>query len=453
MTRPPRLAARLLEFVVPSPYGADLLAELDDAYLARAAGGRLAQMRATAWYWRQVVSGNTFRLRAAATELRNAPLRSGATDPGPTKLPSGSDDVRFAVRSLLSAPRYSVAAILALALGIGAVTSIYSTVGGMIRNPLPFEDLETLLAVGEDKSRFTIQEDAEAWLHYADYSYVEELPAFSGIAGLRLRFATLTSPGEPLDVVVYEATANYFDFSGLVALHGRLPSTSQMRDGSVAVLSHEFWQRRFAGRPDVVGEELHMADTEAVVVGVLPPGATYPAGTDLYLPLRLAPELSASFDRGRLTALARLAPDVSLTQARAALTATSDRIAAVAPDSHAQHRLAAMPVRELATFGSSRLIAFLDGGGDLPAAARLRQRCEPAVGAHHSARQRDRRSGGPRVEQTATDPPAPRREPVPVARGRTVGQRAGGLGQRTSATTTRTPLDPVLLLRRRRNRG
>jgi putative ABC transport system permease protein len=229
--------------------------------------------------------------------------------------------MRRGVRSLRRDPASSAVAILALAVGIAATSTMFSVFSAVLLKPLPFRDLDRLVAIWKID---TAQPDA--WRgnglgNFADWR--RTLNSFEKMAAARNRSFTLTSFEDGGTPLMQEVSCEYFELLGVKMALGRSFGADECRPGGprVALLSHDLWQRLFAGDPGVLGRSTGFDGQPTEIVGVLPPGFDNPIfGLDVrvqaFLPLQVPAE-----GAGRLgfdaVVLARLRPDASLEQARA----------------------------------------------------------------------------------------------------------------------------------------
>ena len=244
-------------------------------------------------------------------------------------------DVTFALRQVARTPSFTLVAVLTLALGIGASTSIFSVVNGVMLRDLPYEEPDRLVTVWLDMT----ERDGplREWLTPADFEdfraepgLFEEMGAWGGWG------PTLTGLGDPEVLVAAAVTEGML--SGVLRAEpilGRdfLPEEDVPNGPDVAVLSHSFWQDRFAGDPGVIGRSVVLNEEPHTVVGVMPEGFAPPftSNAALWRPIQLDP---ASCGRGCYTirSVARLAPGVSLEAAQERASALAARLAEAYPD-------------------------------------------------------------------------------------------------------------------------
>src|SRR5262245_4186470 len=203
------------------------------------------------------------------------------------------DDFRVAVRSLKAAPLVTAAAVLSLALGIGANTAIFSLVNGLLLRPLPVVDPQRLAVVS------TGHGDLESF-NYLMFDRIRQLNQFDGVLAWSLPGpATLTYASDTQPVERFYVSGDYFSTLGIHAMRGRtLTSEDDVAGGGpsglVAVMSYRYWQARFGGSPDVVGARMVVDRTPVTIVGVTPPeffGLMVGRSFELALPIRGQPLL------------------------------------------------------------------------------------------------------------------------------------------------------------------
>jgi len=251
-------------------------------------------------------------------------------------------DLRYGARMLLKQPGFTLIAALTLALGIGANTTIFSVVNAVLLRPLNYKDPERLVWVWGTLPKFN-----EANHSPAEFLALQtQQTVFSDITAYRNTAFTVAVGAQPQQVGGLIASANYFSLLGVSAARGRTFQPEDGRPGAprVAVASHDFWQRRFGGDPNLLGKMLAINGESVIVVGIMPPGLPPLApgqSPELWLnPRQGVPEVEMNFrgdvrmlrEQHTLRILARLKPGVSLTQAQAELDAIMGRLAQQYPD-------------------------------------------------------------------------------------------------------------------------
>ena len=281
---------------------------------------------------------------------------------------NGMAEVRVALRSLRKEPGSTAVAIAALAVGIAACATVFSVMDGVLLRPLPFRDLDRLVAIWKADPA-----QPDAWRFPAIANFVDwqaESTAFDAVAVGRNRSFTLTSfeaGGTPL---MQEVSCGYFPLLGVAPARGRAFTAEECRPGGppALILSHELWQRLFAADEAVVGKTTELDGRAIPIVGVMPPGFDNPVfGIDVrvqaWLPLPAPQTLASGLDRrpGEGVVLARLRPGVSLEQAREDLAAAERRLRRVYPEGYENARGVVVPIAERLTREARRPVLLLLG--------------------------------------------------------------------------------------------
>jgi putative ABC transport system permease protein len=261
------------------------------------------------------------------------------------------EDIRHAVRLWASRPAFAAVVVVTLALGIGANAAIFSVVDAVLLEPLPYPEPDRLTLV---TSQFPALGFDKFWVSAPEYLELRRWArSFEEIGAYTVAAANLSGGERPLRVTAAYVTASLFPTLGVATERGR-PFTEE-EDGPgvepVAVLGHDLWMRAFAGDPDVVGRTVEVDGARHTVVGILPPGFDVEdAGVELWLPLAIDPANPGGRGSHYLYLLGRLAPGVSLTQARHELTALLTRWEEEFPDDHRPnpegHALRIDPLKE-----------------------------------------------------------------------------------------------------------
>ena len=299
-------------------------------------------------------------------------------------------DIRYAVRQLRRAPSFAGAAILTLAIGIGANSAVFSVVDTVVLRPLPFPSPDRLVSVELMSIRGTPHPDS---LAYFTFFELRRAAVVERIACYRDSGVTLTGGDLPVHLQAMVVSWDLFDLLGVAPALGRgfLPE-EEAPSARVVVLSHEVWRTQFGGDPAIVGRSITLDGEPNTVVGVAPAGFTYPIERrPIQIWTTLARDASSQTvqpiteQRGArlLNAVARLPPGMSIDQARAQLDGVTARLAAEYPDSN--KNLPATYVRpELHRLLGDARGPILDpvGRRDAGAAHRVREHREHAPCAH-----------------------------------------------------------------------
>jgi putative ABC transport system permease protein len=235
-------------------------------------------------------------------------------------------DFRYGVRMLLKQPGFSLIAIAALALSIGANTAIFSAANALLLRPLPVEDIDRLVVPVTLREGF--DPFGSPFLEYA--AYRDRAHCFVSIGVGTARSFNLTGRGDPERVRGAAVMANYLSTLGAKPLLGRGFSPAEDRPGgsAVALISHGIWQKHFGSNTDVIGQSLNLDGRIYNIVGVMPPGFDLPGIADVWIPLQVDIDSLPLTERAATnnTIVARLRPGVSLGQADAELKAIARQL-------------------------------------------------------------------------------------------------------------------------------
>jgi predicted permease len=239
------------------------------------------------------------------------------------------NDLRFAIRQLLKNPGFTAVAMLTLALGIGGSTAVFSIINAVILRPLPYPEPQRLVCLWTELSDKTSQKARSAYGNYADWkehcSAFEDLAIYDGFSCL------LTAPEQSEKVSAARASANFFSVLGVSPVLGRAFTAEEAKQRSrVIVVSHDLWQRRFAGAADVVGRTLEIDGQKAEVIGVMPEHFAFPS-ENVELWQLYPPEQNLQRGVGTWSVLGRLKRGQALEQAQTELRSVATRLAHVYP--------------------------------------------------------------------------------------------------------------------------
>src|SRR5215210_8031141 len=256
-------------------------------------------------------------------------------------------DIRYGARMLVRKPGFTVVAILALALGIGANTAIFSVVNGVLLRPLPFAEPDRLVRVGEWSQQ--VPGMSISYPNLLDWRAQQTV--FTGIAATRFQSYNLTGGEEPERLQGRDISANFFDVLGIKPALGRtfLPEEDHANSNRTCMLSYGLWQRRFGGDPQIIGRLLTLNAESYTVIGVLPQSYRFGTQTDVFVPIGLkeATEMINSRDNHPgIYAYARLKPGVTFEQAEVEMKSIAQRLAQAYPNDNARNSVTLIPLRE-----------------------------------------------------------------------------------------------------------
>jgi putative ABC transport system permease protein len=240
-------------------------------------------------------------------------------------------DLRFAVRGLMKAPGFSVAAIAALALGIGPNTAIFSVVYATLLAPLPFPQPEQLVLVWS-----RTPSGARNTVSSGDYlAWKESATSFQYLEPFSPRYFNLATREEPVRVRARRVTPDGHRLLGEGVALGRdfLPGDDQPGKNQVVLLSNRLWRNAYGGDPGIIGRDIRMDGRPYTVVGVLPAGPSDRLPADLWMPLTFAPD-EVNHTSRTLMIHGRLKPGVSIEQAQHEMTSIAGELARRVPRSN-----------------------------------------------------------------------------------------------------------------------
>ena len=342
--RPPRFASWLLSRAIDDRRREELLGDLEELFQIKTLGiGRAAARR---WYWRQAAQA----IVDAVRERRRRPK----APPGDSPMQTILQDLRYAIRSLTGNPGFAAVAVLMLALGIGANSTIFSWVNAVLLNPLPgtaqTDELVqvTYLYRGEVMPSFS----------YPDYQDIARTATkLSGITGFEDLAVGVVIDREAERAWVQLVTSNFFDVLGAPIALGRGFAANEDLPGAppAVVLSDAYWQRRFNRDATVIGRQIRINAHPFTVVGVTGPGfygAVSGLSHDMWVPMGTQPSVMAGGSRldvrgsRWLALIGRLAPGSSREQVRAELDVILDglRETWASQKRYIDHRAAVFPM-------------------------------------------------------------------------------------------------------------
>src|SRR5262245_19171029 len=230
-------------------------------------------------------------------------------------------DLRYGARMLLKKPGFTLIAIGALALGIGANTAIFSVVNAALLRPLPYEESERLVVLYETNPQQGRDEMSVSYPNFADWRAQSQ--SFEQLAACLYGGMILTGKDEPARLQVAAVSADFFATLRVKPLRGRVFLSEEDKVGGapVVVVSHALWQSRFGGDEGLIGQQIMLNGKGRTVIGVMPPNFALPLGDQIEVWFALGPWSDQMQNRAyhRLTAIGRLKPDVTLRQARTEL--------------------------------------------------------------------------------------------------------------------------------------
>ena len=272
-------------------------------------------------------------------------------------------DIRYGLRSLLKRPGFTVIALIALALGIGANTAIFSLVNAVVLQPLPYPHPDRLVWVFGNVRNGTNRASVAPgdFLDFRNQNKTFEHFAASVTITVP---ANLTGSGEPERLEASAITGNYFNAFGVAPALGRGFTLENEKTGldKVTVLTHTLWQRRFGGDPAIIDKTIILDGKAFQVIGVMSPDVTLPQRADLWVPLNFDadPEMKQRFAHF-LRPIGRLKEGVSLDQAQADTDLIAAQLEQQFPDSNTGWNLRLVSLQQQLVGGSQTTLFILFG--------------------------------------------------------------------------------------------
>jgi putative ABC transport system permease protein len=262
-------------------------------------------------------------------------------------------DLRYAVRALAAKPAFTAAAVLALALGIGANTAIFTAVYGVLLKPLPYRDPDSLVRVSETRRGGSWNVAVPNYLDWRVRNHVFRTMAIFNAANRVI----VSAPGTPAEIFpMGSCEVGMFEVMGIPAAQGRLFVDEEAEPGAlVAIITDEMWRRRFGGDPSIVGQSVRMNDDPVTVIGVLPSGVR-PFDVDVWVPHRWKQLSAMQLDRANhpgFGVVARLRSGVGAAQAQREMSTIAESLEKEYPASNTGFGVRVLPMID-AVAGSIR---------------------------------------------------------------------------------------------------
>jgi predicted permease len=269
-------------------------------------------------------------------------------------------DLRYSARMLLKSPGFTVVAVLALTLGIGANTAIFSVVNSVLLRPLPYSDPGRLMQLWEASAKKGRSEIPASYPNFADWR--DQNHVFEHVVAYSDWSFNLTGTGEPERIRSAIVSPAFFSALGIKPIRGRVFLSGEDERGKdlVAVISESLWQRRFNSDSNIVGRSLNLDDKSFTVVGVIARGVQAPVLSDeieLWAPLSHGFGFTNRYGH-YLNVIARLKPDTTPQQAQADMTTIASRLEQQYPESNKERgvRVVSLGEQIVGNFRTSLLV-------------------------------------------------------------------------------------------------
>jgi putative ABC transport system permease protein len=263
-------------------------------------------------------------------------------------------DLRYGLRTLLRTPGFTIAALLTLALGIGANTAIFSIVNALVLRPLPLHEPDGLVWLRETNPKRNITQFSVSYANYADWKARSR--SWEALAAFANRSVNLLTDGDPERLRAQFMTPNLLPMLRLAVARGRgfLPEEDR---SNVVILSDSLWKRAFAADPSVLGRAIVVDGRPHTVVGVAPAVFGMAGTTELFLPL--GPFVQDERSRHELDVIGRLNPGVTREQAAAEMSAVARQVEEEHPEDNAGWNVGLTPLIDVIVDRDTRGTLFL----------------------------------------------------------------------------------------------
>ena len=252
-------------------------------------------------------------------------------------------DFLYALRRLLKNPGFTAVAVLTLALGIGANTAIFSVINAVLLRPLPYPEADRLVGV------YQVWKGERNVMSPANFLDIRaQSQTLADAAAVDSGEYTLTGAGDPIRLRGSEVSASFFDVLRARPLLGRTfaPDENEPGKDKVAVLGYGLWQQRFGGRTDLPGTSISVDGTPRTVIGIMPPGFSYPSDQELWIPIEYTDSTRGARGAWYLNVIARLERGVSPEQSASEIATLGTTLERQYPRENTDVGLTTFPLQE-----------------------------------------------------------------------------------------------------------
>lgn len=236
-------------------------------------------------------------------------------------------DLRFSIRTLMRQPGFALATVVALSLGIGGNTAIFSALRALVLTPPPFHEPHRLVLLFSEQLQMNLQRASSSEPDYSDWR--RSAKSFAEMGAAKDASYNLSGEQEPERVTAAAMTASCLRTLGVPPMIGRWFTDEEEVEGRnrVVLISYKLWQRRFAANRDLVGKTILMNREPYTVAGVMPPQFAFPETSQLWVPFRAVTADSAQRGHHNLSVVARLRDGVTIEQAQSEMSALAAQLA------------------------------------------------------------------------------------------------------------------------------
>ncbi|MGD8328997.1 MAG: ABC transporter permease [Acidobacteriota bacterium] len=336
---------RLLLRAYPEPFRRAYGSEMIAAFEAQRREPRYASaLLGTPRFWLDILAD----LSASATRRRFSPHSDRPRFPRKRESVMGTllQDLRYALRGLRHNPGVTAAAVLTLAIAIGANTAMFSLVDGILLRPFAFPEPDRLVQIWDSNPSRGWDYFSVSPPNFVDYR--EQSSSFESVTSYFNSNTTLTGVEEPERLRVAVVGPDYFQTFGIQPQVGRAfaPSDNEPGANDVVILSAQLWNRRFGGDPDVVGGVITLGGRPMTIVGAFTEAIDAPATAELWMPVDLSPDNVGSRGAHYFAVVGRLKPSATFESATADLRDVAARLAQEYPNTNSGWTVNPLPLHE-----------------------------------------------------------------------------------------------------------
>lgn len=262
-------------------------------------------------------------------------------------------DVRYAVRALMRQPGFAAIVVITLAVGLGANAAVFGVVDALLLRPMPIPNIDRIVQIFAAKTSGTEMGDERESVSPADFlDWRQSARSFEHVVAIEWWWASLTNAAtggtsgtEPERIIAHRVSTAFFRVLGVQPASGRAFLADEETEGRnrVAVVSDRLWRRRWATTPSLVGSTVMLESEPYTVVGIAPPGFSYPSGTDVWVPLAFDAKTAAVRNRRYLHVLALLSPGSTHERASQEMIGIAARLEREHPQSDGGYGVNVMP--------------------------------------------------------------------------------------------------------------
>ena len=244
-------------------------------------------------------------------------------------------DLRYGLRMLTKNPGFTIVAVLAIALGIGANTTMFSCVNALLLRPFSFDNQDRLMTIFERVPEAGIKRSSVAPGNFADWR--DQSQAFEEMAAYNTRAFNITEGEQPERIPGARVSPRFFAVLNIRAMRGRtfLDEEGQVGKNAVVLLKQSLWERRYGSDPDMVGRQIMIDGKAHTVIGILPKDFNFPVnGSELWTPVAFEPKDAGDRNSHYLQIIGRLKPGFTKAQAQAEIDSISQRAQSQFPETN-----------------------------------------------------------------------------------------------------------------------